>query len=284
MYVQYIYDKGVKQMSESGLFSIKDFAKYSRSTRDTLLHYDRIGLLSPVSRGENNYRYYSSAQLAVMNVIRTCQQLGMTLDEIKEIIGRRTPDMIHEVFLQQIDRIDKRIEEWNRARKLLFTLQASIHSVSDIDEGVISIQFLPPEAIILGDLNDYSRGRTYFDAMLSFYQSISEKYPDQDLNYHVWGTISEERVNRRDWVGADRFYFHNPEGHDRRPAGLYAVGYMRCGYSDGSPLYQRMLEYIEKHNFKVCGPAFEEYPLNEVCEVKEQNYLLRLLMTVCERS
>jgi len=45
-------------MPENGMFSISDFAKYSRTTRDTLLHYDRIGLLSPATRGENNYRYY----------------------------------------------------------------------------------------------------------------------------------------------------------------------------------------------------------------------------------
>ncbi|MCL2227457.1 MAG: MerR family transcriptional regulator [Oscillospiraceae bacterium] len=271
-------------MPESGLFSISDFAKYSRTTRDTLLHYDRIGLLSPVSRGENNYRYYSTSQLAVVNVIRTCQKLGMTLDEIKGLKDRRTPELFDEVFSHQIERIDRKIEEWIRARKLLLMLQKSIHSVADVEEDAITIQFLPAEPIILGEVNDYSGGRTFFDTLLSFYQSISEKYPDLDLNYLVWGTFSAERIKNGDWVGADRFYFCNPEGHDKRPAALYAVGYMRGGYSDGDSLYKRIIEYISEHGFEICGPAFEEYPLNEVFVTEPSNYLMRVLITVCEKQ
>ena len=267
-------------MPENGHFSISDFAKYSRTTRDTLLHYDRIGLLSPVFRGENNYRYYSSTQLAVVNVIRVLQELGMTLEEIKALKDRRTPELSYEVLGRQIEKIDKKIEEWIRARKLLLTIMRTVESVSSIDENEITIQFLPAEAIILGDLNDYTRGRSFFDVLLSFYHNISKKYPGLDLNYHVWGTYSEERIKNGDWVGSDRLYFYNPEGHDKRPAALYAIGYMRGGYSDGDPLFRKLIEYIDKHGFEICGPAYEEYPLNEVCVAEPRNYLMRVLITV----
>ena len=271
-------------MPENGLFSISDFAKYSRTTRDTLLHYDRIGLLSPVARGENNYRYYSNSQLAAVNVIRTCQNLGMTLDEIKGLKDRRTPELLDEVFTHQIEKIDRKIEDWIRARKLLLTLQKSIHSVSNVDEDSMTIQFLPAEPIVLGDVNDYSGGRTFFDTLLSFYEILSEKYPDLDLNYLVWGTFSAERIKQGDWVGADRFYFYHPEGKDKRPAALYAIGYMRGGYSDGNILFKRLIEYIDKHSFEICGPAFEEYPLNEVFVTESSNYLMRILITVREKQ
>jgi len=271
-------------MHEAGLFSISDFAKYSRTTRDTLLHYDRIGILSPVSRGDNNYRYYSSTQLAVVNVIRTLQQLGMTLEEIKGLKDRRTPELCEEVFASQIEKIDGQIDEWVRARKLLLTLQKTIQSVSNVDESSIKIQFVPAEAIILGDLNDYSRGRSFFDTILSFYQSISEKYPALDLNYGVWGTFSEERIKRGDWIGADRFYFYNPEGQDKRPAALYAIGYMRGGYDQGDALYERLIDYINENNFEICGNAYEEYPLNEFCIVDPKNYLMRVMITVREKG
>jgi DNA-binding transcriptional MerR regulator len=271
-------------MPENGLFSIKDFAKYSRTTRDTLLHYDRIGLLTPVSRGENKYRYYSNAQLSMVNVIRTCQQLGMTLEEIKKLKDVRTPELVVRELTKQIEKIDKKIEDWIRARKLLLTLLKSLHSVSNIDEEKITVQFLPAEAIIMGDLNDYTRGRTFLDTLLSFYQSMNEKYPDLDLNYLVWATHSEERIKRGEWAGSDRFYFYNPEGHDRRPAALYAIGYMRGGYTDGDPLFKRIIEFIDKNNFEICGPAFEEFPINEVFETEPSNYLIRVLITVREKG
>ena len=270
-------------MPDNGLFSISDFAKYSQTTRDTLLHYDRIGLLTPISRGENNYRYYSSSQLATINVVRTCQKLGMTLEEIKGLKDRRTPELFDEIFAHQIEKIDRKIEDWIRARKLLLSLQKSIHSVAGVDENSVSVQYLPKEAIVLGEPNDYSNGRTFFDTLLSFYQTIEERYPKIDLNYLVWGTFSAERIKKKDWVGAERFYFYNPEGHDERPAGLYAIGYMRGGYSDGGTLFKRVIEYVDKHGFEIDGPAFEEYPLNEVFVSDSDNYLMRVLVSVKQK-
>ena len=271
-------------MAESGLLSIRDFAEFSRTTRDTLLHYDRIGLLSPVSRGENNYRYYSSSQLSIVNVIRTFQQLGMSLEDIRGLRDRRTPELANMVFERQIEEIDNKIEEWVRARKLLLTLRKAIHSVSNIDENAITIKFLPAEAIILGELNDYSRNRTDYDTLLSFYQDISIKYPDLDLNYPVWATYSKERLNKKDWNHPDRYYFYNPEGYDRKPAALYAIGYMRGGYSPHGELYERIVRYIDENDYEICGDSYEEYPLNEICATKEDDYLFRVMITVRKRE
>jgi len=271
-------------MQEIGPFSISEFAEYSRTTRDTLLHYDRIGLLSPAVRGENSYRYYSSSQLLVVNVIRILQHLGMTLDEIKGLKDRRTPELTDEVLGRQIEKINRKIDDWIHAKKLLLKIRNTIQSTRGVDESAITIQYLPAEAIILGDLNDYSRGRTVLDTMLSFYNSMSRKYPGLDLDYYVWSMYSAERVRGGDWSGADRFYFANPEGRDERPAALYAIGYMRGGYNDGDALYRRISDYIDEHNFEICGPAFEEYPINEVCSVEPDDYLMRVMITVREKG
>ena len=267
-------------MTDAGLLSVSEFARFSRITRDTLLHYDRIGLLSPAARGENNYRYYSSRQLALVNMIRTLQQLGMSLEEIKGLKDRRNPQLAGEVLTRQIAKIDQKIADWMRARKLLLTLQETILSVADIDEREITIQFLPAESIVLGELNDYSHGKNDYDALLAFYQTICEKYPHIDLNYSVWANFSQERIMRQDWVWPDRYYFFNPEGQDKRPAALYAIGYTRGGYGQSDELYQRLLEHINNNGFEICGDAYEEYPLNEVCITEDENYLIRVMITV----
>jgi len=266
------------------LFSVGDFAKFSRTTRDTLHHYDKIGLLSPLSRGENNYRYYSIGQLAVVNVIRTLQELGLSLAEIKKLKDNRTPEHVDEVFIRQIEKIDFKIDDWVRARKLLYTLQKAIHSVLNVDEQTITIQFMPAEAIVLGDLNDYSRGRNDYDALFDFYHEINKKYPNMDMNYPVWGCFSEDRIKQGDWKWPDRYYFYNPEGHDKKPASLYAIGYARGGYGQSGDLYNRIIDYISDNGFEMCGNAYEEYPLNEICINNDENYLIRVMITVCEKK
>jgi DNA-binding transcriptional MerR regulator/effector-binding domain-containing protein len=271
-------------MSDRKLFSVGDFAKLSRTTRDTLYHYDRIGVLSPMLRGENNFRYYSSGQLDIMNVIHTLQELGLSLAEIKIIRDNRSPENINETLLRQIEKIDSKINDWVHARKLLFTLQKTIHPVLNIDEREISIKFMPAEAIVLGDLNDYSRGRNDYDALLSFYHDISKKYLDLDVNYPVWGFFSEDRIKQRDWIWPSRYYFYNPEGHDKRPAAFYAIGYTRGGYGQGGEIYNRLIDYINGNGFEICGGAFEEYPLNELCIFDDTNYLMRVMITVREKK
>lgn len=273
-----------KIMTSGRFFSVNDFARFSRTTSHTLRYYDKIGLLSPVSRGENNYRYYHSGQIARVNLIRTFQALGLTLDEINGLKDNLTPESIDDFFTCQIEKIDTKTNEWVRARKLLFTLQKSIRSVMDVNENEITIQFMPAEAIIFGELNDYSRKRNDYDALFSFYNTMSKKYPDMDMNYPVWGEFTQERIKHKDWVWPDRFYFYNPEGHDRRPAALYAIGYTRGGYGQSDELYRRMLDYIAENGFEICGNAYEEYPFNEVCIAEDNNYLMRVMITVCEKS
>ena len=271
-------------MPKSSFFTISDFAKFSRTTRDTLLHYDKIGLLSPVSRGENNYRFYSGGQFAVVNVIRVLQALGMTLEEIKSVEDSRTPEIMDELLSRQIEHIDAKINEWERARKLLLTWSKTISSALGVNEGEITVQYLPAQAIVLGDMNDYSRGRNDYDEFLNFFKTISKKYPDLDLNYPVWGLFSQERIKRGDWVWPDRYYFINPEGKDKRPAALYAIGYTRGGYGQSDELYKRMIDYINKNGLEICGDAYEEYPLNELAVCDDKNYLLRVMITVREKS
>ena len=272
-------------MTDSDFFTVSDFAKVSRTTKDTLLHYDKIGLLSPILRdGNNNYRYYSIGQLAVVNVIRTLQALGMSLAEIKALRDQRTPERLEGVYSQLLDRNNAKIDEAVRAQKLLFALRRAIHSVADIHEEAIMIQFQPAEAIILGDLNDYSRGRDAYSALVSFYHNVGEKYPDLDMNYPVWALFSEERIKRGDWKWPDRYYFYNPEGRDKRPGAFYAIGYTRGGYGQSDLLYQRMIGYIDKHGFEICGDAYEEYPLNELCIANDAHYLMRIMITVREKK
>ena len=267
-------------MAKKNIFSVSEFAKFSRTTRDTLHHYDKIGLLAPASRGENNYRYYTNDQLTIINMIQVSQKLGMSLSDIKEGKDSRDPQTTKDFLEQAISNIDDKIQDWVQAKKLLFTLQKIINSVAGVDEDKITIEMLPAEAIILGDINDYSMDRNDYDALFTFYQSMAERHGDLVLNYPVWAMFSKERIIRGDSHLPDRYYFYYPEGFDKRPAGLYAVGYTRGGYGMTGGLYERMIRYINAAGHEICGNAYEEYPLNEISVSDFNNFLIRVMIAV----
>jgi len=120
-------------------------------------------------------------------------------------------------------------------------------------------------------------------AIAIYMASNSDRYPGYDLNYPVWAVFSKERVRRGDWNWPERFYFYNPEGHDKKPAGTYVIGYTRGGYGDCSSLYKRLLDYIDTNNLVISGDIYEEYPLNEISVNDSSNYLIRVMIPVRER-
>ena len=61
---------------ENHYFKTAEFAALCGVRKDTLLHYDHIGLLKPQWVGENGYRYYAAQQLRTYDLIAALRRLG----------------------------------------------------------------------------------------------------------------------------------------------------------------------------------------------------------------
>lgn len=56
---------------------------------DTLRHYEREGLIQPVSASEAGYRLYDDDSVRRVRFVRQAQQCGFTLTEIRELLALR---------------------------------------------------------------------------------------------------------------------------------------------------------------------------------------------------
>lgn len=100
--------------------TIGEFAKLKNTTQETLRHYEKIGLLSPVSVNPvTGYRYYSIFQYEKLSTILELRQLGMSLADIKKFFEERNVENAlellegrHETLLEEIEtlvRLEKKI-------------------------------------------------------------------------------------------------------------------------------------------------------------------------------
>jgi DNA-binding transcriptional MerR regulator len=214
----------------------------------------------------------------------TLRELGIPLKDIVGILQHRTPESVIALFSEQNKRIDNNIARLLKSKKLLTTLKSIIEDALDVDESKIEVRWVEEESIYLGPQIDYSTGKTIQEATHDFYKYCNDRDKNMDLNYPVWGVYSEERVKRGDWVGPDRFYFKMPDAPDKKPEGLYLIGYTRGDYGQNThELYTKLLEYAKKHDLEICGPAYETYPLNEISIIDSHNYLIRISLTVKQR-
>lgn len=97
-------------MQDSGkLYKVAEFARLCGLPKDTVLYYDRIGLLRPAKVGSNGYRYYTFDQLFTANLIEGLKLSHMTLDEIREFMSAPDVDAYHARAARSLDELEQRI-------------------------------------------------------------------------------------------------------------------------------------------------------------------------------
>ena len=82
-------------MPQSGYYmTTGELARIMGITKETLFHYDEIGLFCPQVVKENRYRYYSVDQIELLDTILLLKELGIPLKEIRSLLEKRTPEKV----------------------------------------------------------------------------------------------------------------------------------------------------------------------------------------------
>ena len=100
----------------------------------TLHYYDEIGLLSPSRRTDSGPRLYTAGDVVRLQRIKSLQQLGFTLREVRECLDR--PGFpLQRVIQLHLSRLKERIELERRLCDLLERVAARLSSGEEISSG-----------------------------------------------------------------------------------------------------------------------------------------------------
>jgi MerR family transcriptional regulator, thiopeptide resistance regulator len=98
------------------VYTIKELSKLAGVSVRTLHYYDQIGLLKPSSLGANGYRHYEEETLLKLQQILFYRELGLSLDEIKVVVGHPDFDVLaalrshREALLGRVERLNRLIQ------------------------------------------------------------------------------------------------------------------------------------------------------------------------------
>lgn len=77
--------------TDKNLFQIGEVTKALGVTRRMLINYEELGLLTPALKHDNHgFRYYSADNMVHIRIIRTLQNLGLSLPEIRSYFDDTT--------------------------------------------------------------------------------------------------------------------------------------------------------------------------------------------------
>ncbi len=144
--------------SEKQLLRIGEVAKVTGFPTKTLRFYEERGLVKPATRTEAGYRLYGTEELARLEFVKRAKLLGLTLEEIKELIalaaearrGKVIP-RLEEILEAKLEEIERRMAELAEFRESLLHYRRRLFGVDPVEgcgcgEGVSSCGCL--EAVI----------------------------------------------------------------------------------------------------------------------------------------
>ena len=113
-------------------YTINKLAKMAGISTRALRHYDEMGLLSPIRSSSNGYRIYAQAEVDRLQHILFYRELGVPLDEIKQILQAK--DFDGELALKN------HLAQLFTKRKQLDTLISNVKKTLSAQKGEITMQ------------------------------------------------------------------------------------------------------------------------------------------------
>lgn len=131
------------------MFKIGEFSKISNTTVRTLRHYEKLGLILPTTIDpQSGYRFYEANQISTINKIRMLQQVGLSLETIKEILEKQQADVLNYYYEIKEKELEKEMEEINKKKEMIRQLQNQLKEGNNMEKYNVVLKTIPARNVI----------------------------------------------------------------------------------------------------------------------------------------
>lgn len=268
---------------EKHSFKTAEFAALCGVKKDTLLHYDHIGLLKPQKVGENGYRYYSARQLAAYDLIAALRRLDTPLAEIREYLTRRSPEAMLTLLEEKEAALEAERRRLDRMGALLRDTIQGVRQAQSVQPGEIRVETLPQlwcAVVKAPDFDQFEESQYLLHIRELLTWARENGSPSQSPGDIICREHLEREVLREDY-----YYCPVPPGTTGweiriRPAGTYGVLYHQGSYQSEYEACRRLRDWALEQGYEIDGDLYEEDLVNYTTSADPQSYLLKLSLKI----
>ncbi|MEQ2957534.1 MerR family transcriptional regulator [Slackia piriformis] len=260
------------------LFKTGEFAELCQTTKNTLIHYDHVGVLKPTEVGENGYRYYRPNDLFRFKTVRALTDAGFTLQEVRSVFSEYDSDTLGRSVAEHRAELRAHIDRLAHAASLLDEIDRQISSNREAEPGAFFLEERPDRLIINLDCPVDSMWLKGADAALSdgkAMETLERISPEASLS--LYGLKAYDALERGRICYDGGFYLLpesvtfeevvrllRSESHlcdesqlETVPAGTYACISEVGPQKKAAAVHARLLEEVGRRGLRPCGPRYE---------------------------
>lgn len=223
------------------LLTTGEFADFCGTTKDTLLHYDRKGLLKPYRIAANGYRQYVCEQFFEFDTISMLKETGSTLEEAKEFMAMTDEIKIRNRLLEKQKRLHEEILRLQRRSELLSNLLECSEHLSGLQRNTLRVE--SHDEIVI-DVEQFETLTSFEDdAFVAGYARLINRYLDNASSPRMPFGIVVPLANAATGNGAAQslFCLANASTDKFRTQKIPSGRYARYAYQGPDDGYERAL-------------------------------------------
>lgn len=114
------------------LWSIGQAATQSGVSAKMIRYYESIGIIPPAQRTVSGYRQYDARAVHILRFVKRARALGFSLEDVGRLVElwrnqKRSSAEVKTLALEQIDRLETRIQEMQAMTRSLKELAQACH-------------------------------------------------------------------------------------------------------------------------------------------------------------
>ena len=263
-------------------FSIGEMAKLNNTSVETLRHYDRFDILKPDYINEKTgYRYYSMKSFVKMDLIKKCKELGLSLDEIKEMIENYDSiDSVLKTIQNQKEIIDNKLKKLNKLYNKIENLENEIQKALDYGINKILVKHNNERKLI--KYNFSGRYTKEFEMNLRKTMTELEKN-DIEGDYQIvfessyFDLVNEKKLNyTKTMLQINQTNKKNLQEIVTLPKGNYLTLYFDDSFYNTKKYYDKLLTYMNENHINAKSNFNETYIMTRVNKELEIKALAKI--------
>lgn len=131
-------------MKQKEYYTAGELARLFNIPKQTMLYYDKTGVLQPEFIAENGYRYYATPQYLTLEIILFLRKMDISVPDIRNFLQHKSREEILKVIAKRENECRQQIQE----------AEMLMHSLGNYREALEKSRSLPLNQVLLESCSD----------------------------------------------------------------------------------------------------------------------------------